>query len=98
MLLGTPMVQAMEPLSEIVSSSVSADHTQSLACCMSVRSLHEAKATANNNQARTLLSMVVDIPRTIFHFSAEILRKTIIPPKSPGFPQFTLVGSTIKRE
>ena len=108
MLVGVPMAKAMGPTNEIMRSAQPANsvstmmdvggYAQRPACCVNVRSQHEVKAEASNEQVKSRALIVANLSSSAFHFSRDFSSSVVVPPDRPKFLQIPIVGMTIKRE
>ncbi len=109
LLFGVPMAGAMEPQEHMVTIEDSDGHsmhmtetsadTQQPECCATVRMEHDTNATTPGNSKTPNMFVVVDLSReicswVIVHVPLGIKSLSHQPPH----PQFSLIGTTIKRE
>ncbi len=109
MLFGVPMAGAMEPQEQMVSIEDLGGHSmvvgetsadaQQPGCCATVRMEHDTVATASNTGKTPNVFVVADLPREMF--SQAVVHEPLVVKSlshQPPHPQFSLTGTTIKRE
>lgn len=109
MLFGVPMAGAMEPTQHVMSVDASGNHSMAVVgehgddtqpgCCATVRMEHDTEATTPDHGKASVNFLVADLPREVFPWQIVYLKSAGTPLSySPPHQQFSLIGTTIKRE
>ena len=108
-LFGVPMVGAMEPTQQVVSIDASDSHSMTVVgeqgddtqpgCCATVRMEHDTEATTPDHGKTSVELLAADLPREVFSWQVVYLKSGGFPlTYQPSHQQFSLIGTTIKRE
>lgn len=109
MLFGVPMAGAMEPTWQVMSVGASGHHSMTViedqgddtqpGCGATVRMEHDTQATPPDHGKASVNFLVADLPRELFSWRIVYLKSAGTPLSyRPPHQQFSLTGTTIKRE